>query len=65
MESFNGELRDDLLHQKVFETLREAEVLIERWKREYNQFRPRSGLGYGPSVPEAFLLRTQARNSSP
>ena len=58
MESFSGELRDDLLRQKVFETLREAEVLIERWRRElYNQFRPRSGLGYGPSVPEALLAQ--------
>ena len=35
VESFNGKLRDELLNREVFETLREAQVLIERWRREY------------------------------
>ena len=47
MESFNGKLRDELLNREVFEALREAQVLIERWRREYNQSRPHSALGAG------------------
>ena len=35
-ESFNGKLRDELLNGEIFYTLREAQVLIERWRREYN-----------------------------
>ncbi len=65
VESFNGKLRDELLNREVFETLREAQVLIERWRREYNQRRPHSALGYRPPAPEAFLPRAQAGNSSP
>jgi hypothetical protein len=33
----------------------EAEVLIEQWRREYNQVRPHSSLGYQPPAPEAIL----------
>ena len=47
-ESFNGELRDELLNCEIFETLFEAKVLIERWRMEYNTFRPYSSLGYLP-----------------
>ena len=53
VESFNGKLRDELLNQEIFYTLREAEVLIERWRNEYNTFRPDSSLGYRPPAPEA------------
>jgi transposase InsO family protein len=52
-ESFNGKLRDELLDREVFDTLLEAKVLIERWRREYNGVRPHSGLGYRPAAPEA------------
>ena len=53
IESFNGKLRDELLNREVFTTLTEAKVLIEQWKREYNQVRPHSSLGYRPPAPEA------------
>ncbi len=33
-------------------TLTEAKVLIEQWRREYNQVRPHSSLGYRPPAPE-------------
>ena len=36
IESFNGKLRDELLSREVFDTLLEAKVLVERWRREYN-----------------------------
>ena len=52
-ESFNGKLRDELLNREIFDTLFEAEVLIERWREEYNQIRPHSSLGYKPPAPEA------------
>jgi len=53
IESFNGKLRDELLNREVFTTLTEAKVLIEQWRREYNQVRPHSSLGYQPPAPEA------------
>ena len=58
IESFNGKMRDELLDREVFTTLQEAKVLIERWRREYNQVRPHSALGYRPPAPEAILTGT-------
>ena len=53
IESFNGKLRDELLNGEIFYTLTEARVLIEMWRRHYNQVRPHSSLGYRPPAPEA------------
>lgn len=55
IESFNGKLRDELLNREIFDTLFEAKVLLERWKREYNTVRPHSSLSYRPPVSEAIL----------
>jgi putative transposase len=55
IESFNGKLRDELLNREIFTTLIEARVLIEEWRREYNQVRPHSALGYRPPAPEAII----------
>ena len=55
VESFNGKLRDELLNGEIFYTLREAKILIERWRTHYNQVRPHSALGYRPPAPEAML----------
>ena len=52
IESFNGKLRDELLARERFDTLKEAKVLIERWRCEYNTVRPHSSLGYRPPAPE-------------
>jgi transposase InsO family protein len=54
-ESFNGKLRDEVLNGEIFYTLKEAQVIIERWRHEYNTFRPHSSLGYRPPAPEAVL----------
>ncbi len=54
-ESFNGTLRDQLLNGEIFYTLREAKVLLERWRCHYNQVRPHSSLGNRPPAPEATL----------
>jgi len=53
IESFNGRLRDELLNREIFTTLVEAHVLIEQWRRDYNQVRPHSSLRYRPPAPEA------------
>ncbi len=53
IESFNGKLRDELPNREVFMALTEAKLLIEQWRREYNQVRPHSSLGYRPPAPEA------------
>ena len=58
-ESFNGKLRDELLNREIFYSLKEAQILTERWRREYNTIRPHSSLGYRPPTPEAIMPRLQ------
>ena len=53
LESFNGKLRDELLNGEMFDTLLEAQVLVERWRIHYNMVRPHSALNYRPPAPEA------------
>ncbi len=55
IESFNGKLRDELLNREIFTTLAEAKILIEQWRKEYNQIRPHSALNYRPPAPEAIM----------
>jgi putative transposase len=52
IESFNGRLCDEHLNGERFDTLLEAQVLIEMWRNEYNQVRPHSSLGYRSPAPE-------------
>ena len=54
-ESFNARFRDELLNGEVFTTLREAQILIERWRRHYNTVRPHSALGYRPPAPKSIV----------
>ena len=54
-ESFNARFRDELLNGEVFYSIREAQILIESWRRHYNTVRPHSALGYRPPAPEAFV----------
>jgi len=54
-ESFNSKLRDEILNMEIFYTLKEAKVLIERWRHHYNTVRPHSSLGYRPPAPETIL----------
>ena len=46
---------DELLDGEIFYSLREAEIIIESWRRHYNAVRPHASLGYRPPVPEVFL----------
>ena len=45
IESFNGRLRDECLNEHWFLNLAHAQVLIEAWRREYNEERPKKALG--------------------
>jgi len=53
-ESFNGKLRDECLNGELFYSLKEAQIVIEQWRVEYNTRRPHSSLGYRPPVPAAY-----------
>ena len=54
-ESFNGKLRDELLNREIFYTLKEAQILIEQWRRHYNEVRPHSSLRYRPPAPQVIV----------
>jgi transposase InsO family protein len=56
IESFNGKLRDELLKREIFYTLQEAQVIVERWRQQYNHRRPHSSLGNRPPAPEAYWV---------
>ena len=61
IESFNGKLRDECLNGELFDTLLEAKVVIENWRKEYNAIRPHSSLRYRPPAPEAILPSIRSR----
>jgi putative transposase len=58
-ESFNGRMRDELLNGEIFYSLREAQIIIEKWRNHYNTKRPHSALGYRPPAPEAIVPMDQ------
>ncbi len=63
IESFNGKFRDECLNENWFLTLQEAREKIEAWRRDYNQVRPHSALGY--QTPAEFPAQAAARGASP
>lgn len=60
VESFNARLRDELLNGEHFCSLKEAKIIVEQWRRHYNQERPHSSLGYQTPAPEVFLPKLAA-----
>jgi hypothetical protein len=48
-------LRDELLNGEIFYTLREAQIVIESWRRHYNAVRPHASLSYPSPAPEVFV----------
>jgi putative transposase len=56
IESFNGKLRDELLNGEIFDTVAEARVITERWRKQYNTIRPHSSLGYRPPAPGTYIF---------
>jgi len=55
IKPFSGKFRDELLNVEIFTTLFEAQVLIESWRKDYNQIRPHGVSGYRPSAPEVII----------
>ena len=62
IESFNARLRDELLDGEVFYTLREAQIVIESWRRHYNTRRPHFSIGY--QTPAAYAAQLTATGRS-
>ncbi len=60
IESFNARLRDELLNGEIFYTLREAQIVIESWRRHFNAVRPHASLGYRAPAPEVFVPAMRA-----
>lgn len=54
-ESFNGKFRDECLSLEWFRSRAEAKVVIETWRKHFNEVRPHSSLGY--LTPQAFVAR--------
>ena len=46
IESFNGSFRDECLNMNLFMSLEDARDKVERWRRDYNEFRPHSATLY-------------------
>ena len=65
VESFNARLRDELLNGEIFYTLREAQIVIESWRRHFNTIRPHETLGYKPPAPEVFVPAFAAWPAAP
>ena len=65
VESFNARLRDELLNGEIFYSLREAEIILESWRRHYNTVRPHASLGYRPPAPEVFIPALTASPAAP
>jgi putative transposase len=59
VESFIRKLRDELLNGEIIDTLLEASLLTECWRREYNRHQPHSSFGYRPPAPEAINFTLQ------
>ena len=62
IESFNGKLRDDVLNREVFHSVKEAQVIVEDWRLEYNNHRPHSALAY--MTPAAFAASCNPAGSA-
>ncbi len=62
VESFNARPRDRLLNGGVFHTLREAEVVIESWRRHCNGARPHASLDFKSPAPEVLAPASAAQH---
>jgi putative transposase len=57
IESFNGRFRDECLNENEFRSMAHARLIIEDWRRDYNEFRPHKSLGN--RTPEEFVRELQ------
>jgi Integrase core domain len=61
--SFNGKFRDELLNREIFYSLKVAQILMEQWRRYYNEVRPNSSLGYRPPAPQVIVSGNKTKES--
>jgi putative transposase len=54
MVTASHSLRDELLNGEIFYSLKEAQIVIEQWRKHYNTVRPHSALNYRPPAPQTF-----------
>ena len=65
VESFNGRMRDELLNETPFFTIRQARSILARWVDDYNTERPHSSLGYATPAAFAAGLEQQRAGLTP
>jgi putative transposase len=65
VESFNGRMRDELLNETLFFTVRQARSILARWVDDYNTERPHSSLGYATPAAFAADLERQRAGLNP
>ena len=54
-KSFNARLRDELLNGEIFDSLKEAQIVVEEWRKRCNTVRPHSALRYKPPASESIV----------
>jgi transposase InsO family protein len=65
IESFNGRFRDECLNEHWFTSLQQARVIVETWRREYNEERPKKSLGgLTPSAYAQTLIQKSVKLTS-
>ena len=65
IESFNGRLRDELLNETLFRSLPHARAVLEAWRRDYNEKRPHSKLGWmAPRTYADAIRETPGRSAA-
>ncbi len=65
IERFNGRLRDELLNETLFRSLPHARAVLDAWRRDYNDVRPHSKLGWmTPGAYASALLGHHARSAA-
>jgi len=62
IESFDGRLRDELLNRELFLSINELRYVVDRWRMDYNHYRPHSSLDY--MAPAAFAMTCQSSDST-
>lgn len=62
IESFNGKFRDECLNEHWFSTLTEARAIVNAWRRDYNEIRPHSAIGY--LTPAEYGARHRSRRDA-
>ncbi len=63
IESFHDKFRDECLQREWFQSLEEARVVIEKWRKHYNTRRPHSALGYQTPAQFAAAYKTKPAES--